>query len=63
MIDIALVGAGRIGAIHGTNVRAHPKLRLKYVVDAVAASAEDLAHRPAVSFEDGLRRTVEWFTR
>ncbi len=45
MIDIALVGAGRIGAIHGANVRSHPKLRLKYVVDAVEASAEQLASR------------------
>ena len=29
----------------------------------ITAAAEDLAHRPMVSFDDGLRRTVEWFTR
>ena len=27
-------------------------------IDAVAA---DLGHRPSVSFEEGLKRTVEWF--
>ncbi len=27
----------------------------------VAAAAADLGHRPAVSFEEGLARTVEWF--
>jgi UDP-glucose 4-epimerase len=27
----------------------------------VRAAADDLGHRPAVSFDDGLRRTVEWF--
>jgi myo-inositol 2-dehydrogenase/D-chiro-inositol 1-dehydrogenase len=42
---IALFGAGRIGAIHAANAAAHAGLRLKYVVDPVAASAERLAAR------------------
>jgi nucleoside-diphosphate-sugar epimerase len=29
----------------------------------ITAAAEDLAHRPEVSFDEGLQRTVEWFTR
>jgi UDP-glucose 4-epimerase len=28
----------------------------------ISAAERDLGHRPAVSFEDGLRRTVEWFS-
>jgi nucleoside-diphosphate-sugar epimerase len=27
----------------------------------IAAAAADLGHRPAVSFDEGLARTVEWF--
>jgi UDP-glucose 4-epimerase len=28
----------------------------------ISAAANDLGYRPAVSFDDGLRRTVDWFT-
>jgi UDP-glucose 4-epimerase len=28
----------------------------------IAAAAGDLGHRPVVGFDEGLRRTVEWFT-
>jgi myo-inositol 2-dehydrogenase/D-chiro-inositol 1-dehydrogenase len=42
---IALFGAGRIGAIHAANADAHPSLRLRYVVDPVAAAADRLAAR------------------
>jgi myo-inositol 2-dehydrogenase/D-chiro-inositol 1-dehydrogenase len=51
MPAVALFGAGRIGAIHAANAVAHPALRLKYVVDPVAAAAERLAaaHRASVT--------------
>lgn len=32
-IDVALIGAGRMGSIHGPNAGRHPGLRLRYVVD------------------------------
>jgi myo-inositol 2-dehydrogenase / D-chiro-inositol 1-dehydrogenase len=40
---IAVIGAGRIGRIHAGNAKANSDLDLKYVVDPVAAAAEDLA--------------------
>ena len=40
MFDIALFGTGRIGRIHARNVSAHPALRLKYLVDPAAETAE-----------------------
>ena len=44
-IDVALIGAGRMGQVHGANAAAHPGLRLKYVVDpradVVAARAAE----------------------
>lgn len=43
MHDIAILGAGRIGRIHAANAARHPGLRLKYIVDPVAAAAESLA--------------------
>jgi len=43
MTDIALIGAGRIGKIHGANLARQPGMRLRYVCDAVPAAAADLA--------------------
>ncbi|MFI5011503.1 MAG: inositol 2-dehydrogenase [Hyphomicrobiales bacterium] len=43
MIRIGLLGAGRIGQIHGRNVAAHQGASLVAVADAVAASAAALA--------------------
>jgi myo-inositol 2-dehydrogenase/D-chiro-inositol 1-dehydrogenase len=43
MFKIALIGAGRIGKIHGANAVAHPALTLSHVVDPVAANAQALA--------------------
>jgi myo-inositol 2-dehydrogenase/D-chiro-inositol 1-dehydrogenase len=40
---IAVLGAGRIGRIHAANAMAHPLISLKYVVDPIAASANELA--------------------
>jgi len=43
MHDVALIGAGRIGKIHATNVLAHPRLRLKYVIDPFTEAREAIA--------------------
>ncbi len=43
MTDVALIGAGRIGKIHGQNLARQPGLRLRLVCDAVPAAAEPLA--------------------
>lgn len=42
-MEVALIGAGRMGAIHGRNAAAHPDLHLKYVVDPRQDIAEALA--------------------
>ena len=42
-VPLALFGAGRIGAIHGRNVAAHPRLRLAHVVDPMSNAAVALA--------------------
>ena len=40
---IGLLGAGRIGRIHGGNIAAHPRARLAVMADADAAAAQRLA--------------------
>ena len=45
MIDVALFGAGRIGAIHAGNVAREDGARLKYVVDVDRDAAQRLAAR------------------
>lgn len=45
MLTFCLFGAGRIGAIHAANVAAHPRARLKYVVDLFPESAQKLAQQ------------------
>ncbi len=42
MISIGLLGAGRIGALHGRNIAANPKAKLAAIADAVPAPAESL---------------------
>jgi myo-inositol 2-dehydrogenase/D-chiro-inositol 1-dehydrogenase len=42
-LKIGLLGAGRIGKIHGMNVAAHPRARLVAVADASAEAAAALA--------------------
>jgi myo-inositol 2-dehydrogenase / D-chiro-inositol 1-dehydrogenase len=51
MIEAALFGAGRIGKIHAANLARQPGVRLKYVVDVHAESAQALAqlHGASVS--------------
>jgi myo-inositol 2-dehydrogenase/D-chiro-inositol 1-dehydrogenase len=43
MHEIAIFGAGRIGRIHAANAAREGRLRLKYVVDPIAAAADSLA--------------------
>lgn len=43
VIDVALIGAGRMGQIHGPNAARHPRLRLRYVIDTDMAAAQRLA--------------------
>lgn len=45
MIDVALIGAGRIGKIHGANLARQPGVRLRWVCDTAAPAAEELAER------------------
>jgi len=44
-IQIALVGAGRIGVVHGNNILANQRFDLRYVVDAVEANAKNVASK------------------
>jgi myo-inositol 2-dehydrogenase/D-chiro-inositol 1-dehydrogenase len=43
MHDIALLGAGRIGAVHAAHIARHPGLRLAVVADIDPAAAQALA--------------------
>jgi myo-inositol 2-dehydrogenase/D-chiro-inositol 1-dehydrogenase len=57
MIEVAVLGAGRIGKIHAANVARHPQAHLRYVSDTHTASAEALAAElgaKAISVEDAL---------
>ena len=41
--QVALIGAGRMGQIHGPNAARHPELALRYVIDTDASLAGELA--------------------
>lgn len=43
MLNLALLGAGRIGRVHGANIARHSRARLQVVVDVERAKAEALA--------------------
>ena len=43
MLDIAVLGAGRIGRIHAGNIAAHPEARLAGIADVDAKAARQLA--------------------
>ena len=45
MIEFAVIGAGRIGAVHAGNLHRHPGAEVRYVVDVDAGAAADLAAR------------------
>src|SRR5699024_218703 len=42
-IDVALIGAGRMGRVHARNAARNPLLRLKYVVDPRPDAAQAMA--------------------
>src|SRR5690606_33801573 len=44
-VDVVLIGAGRMGQVHGPNAARTPGLRLKYVVDPRGESARAMAGR------------------
>ncbi|WP_157014316.1 inositol 2-dehydrogenase [Mesorhizobium xinjiangense] len=52
MISIALLGAGRIGQIHGRNIAASPRARLAAISDPVPDGAEALAAVTGASVMD-----------
>ncbi len=45
MLEIAVIGAGRIGQIHAANIAAHPGARLAGICDPIPEAAERLAAR------------------
>ena len=45
MIDFCLVGGGFIGPLHAANIAAHPRARLRWIVDINVAAAEVLANK------------------
>jgi myo-inositol 2-dehydrogenase/D-chiro-inositol 1-dehydrogenase len=58
MLEIAVLGAGRIGRIHAGNIAAHPDARLAGVADTVPAAAAHLAMSlgaRVLSVDDALR--------
>jgi len=52
MVEIALIGAGRIGKIHGGNLARQPGVHLRYVCDAVPQAASELAARLGAEVAD-----------
>ena len=47
LIDIAVIGAGRIGQIHATNLHQHPLANLRCIIDVFDDAATQLAERCA----------------
>ncbi len=47
MIDIAVIGAGRIGQIHAANLHQHAAANLRCIIDVSATAAAQLAERCA----------------
>jgi myo-inositol 2-dehydrogenase / D-chiro-inositol 1-dehydrogenase len=43
MLDVCLIGAGRIGRVHAQNLTAHPRARVRWVIDRLESSARSLA--------------------
>ena len=56
-LRIGVLGAGRIGRIHGGNVAVHPRARLAAVADASREAARSLAEATGAEIADGRRRS------
>ena len=48
-IEVAIIGAGRMGQIHGPNAARHPDLRLRYVIETDPALGQALAAQTGAS--------------
>ena len=45
MLEIALLGSGRMGAIHAANIAGHPEAQLRTIVSTILPQARELAER------------------
>jgi predicted dehydrogenase len=52
-LGIAIVGAGRIGALRAQLAAAHPAVRFIAIADVDAARARDLAQKVGAAFHSG----------
>jgi myo-inositol 2-dehydrogenase/D-chiro-inositol 1-dehydrogenase len=53
MINLAVFGAGRIGAVHALNAASHAGVRLKYLVDPVSTEQRgELAAKTGATIVD-----------
>lgn len=55
MIDLAVFGAGRIGHVHALNAAAHPRVRVKYIVDPLPGARDALAAQTGAEVVDADR--------
>ncbi len=51
-LHVALIGAGRIGKVHGMNIHHHPDTDVRYVVDPYAEAAQSLADSVSATVVD-----------
>jgi myo-inositol 2-dehydrogenase/D-chiro-inositol 1-dehydrogenase len=59
MLEIALIGAGRIGQIHGRNIAAHPGAKLRWVTDVNADAANKLASQLGAQSGTDAKKAIE----
>jgi myo-inositol 2-dehydrogenase / D-chiro-inositol 1-dehydrogenase len=52
-LGVAIVGAGRIGALRARLAAAHPAVRFVAIADVDAARARELAHKVGAAFHSG----------
>lgn len=58
MIRIAVLGCGRIGAMHATNIAAHPRATLSAVFDINQAAAESVAASTGATLMNSVEATI-----